>query len=347
MLPSSGILFILLPVSLWWTRSNGYSSTVRTTNTDNSSTTDMTSPTHRGTSHQLDLTGTNGITTPATSHVTPTTANKNATTKSTVIEINTQSNSVAQRSTNGTGLFSTSYVDKGSTDGTNTPAKNVNRISPSSTISITMSNLSTATESNMPTNAGVSSKTEAKNFTSVTYKTSSTAAISTKDSLKSSTEVSSTNSPSNTLTTLSTHQSGSVTTDFKTISQTTKNVHQNFTNHSIVPSNPKEPNKENRHSAGVVLGATVGAILGSALIGLIGYFICGKRKSGSFSHQRLYDDTRSEPGLRLDNSSHDVSFGDLSYYNPSTTNEPAAQNSRGRPYDGIPMGDMTSSQPPA
>ncbi|XP_038262071.1 mucin-15 [Dermochelys coriacea] len=345
MLPSSGIIFILLPVSLWGTRSNGHSSTVSTIKTDNNPTTDTTPPTHQGTSHQLVLTGTNGIT-PAISHVAPTTANKNAT-KSTVIESNTQSNSVAQRSTNGTGLFLTSHVDKGSTDGTNTSAKNVNRISPSSTLSITMSDFSTATESNMPTNAGVSSKTEAKNFTSVTYKTSSTATISTKDSLKSSTEVSSTNSPSNRLTTLSTHQSGSVTTDFKTISQTTKNIHQNFTNHSIVPSNPKEPNKENHHSAGVVLGAIVGAILGSALIGLIGYFICGKRKSGSFSHQRLYDDTRSEPVLRLDNSSHDVSFGDLSYYNSSTTNEPAAQNSRGRPYDGIPMGDMTSSQPPA
>ncbi|CAM5150173.1 unnamed protein product [Natator depressus] len=342
MLPSSGILFILLPVSLGWTRSNGHSSTVSTTNTDNNSTTDTTPPSHQGTSHQLGLTGTNGIT-PAIIHVAPTTANKNAT-KSTVIESNTQSNSVAQRSTNGTGLFLTSNVDKGST---NTSAKNVNRISPSSTLSITMSDFSTATESNMPTNAGVSSKTEAKNFTSVTYKTSSTATVSTKDFLKSSTEVSSTNSPSNRLTTLSTHQSGSVTTGFKTISQTTKNVHQNFTNHSIVPSNPKEHNKENHHSAGVVLGVIVGAILGSALIGLIGYFICGKRKSGSFSHQRLYDDTRSEPVLRLDNSSHNVSFGDFSYYNPSTTNEPAAQNSRGRPYDGIPMGDMTSSQPPA
>ncbi|KAG6935333.1 mucin 15, cell surface associated [Chelydra serpentina] len=337
MLPSNGILFILLPVSLWWTRSNGHSSTLSPTNTDNSSTTDTTRPTHQGTSHQLGLTGTNGITP-------PTMTKKNATTKSTVIESNTQSNSVTQRSTNGTELFLTSHVDKGST---NTSARNVNRTSPSSTISITMSDFSTATESNMPTNAGVSSKTEAKNFTSVTYKTSSTATISTKDSLKSSTEVSSTNSPSNTLTTLSTNKSGSVTTDFKTISQTTKNVYQNFTNHSMVPSNPKEPNKDNRQSAGVVLGAIVGAILGSALIGLIGYFICGKRKSGSFSHQRLYDDTRSDPVLRLDNSSHDVSFGDLSYYNPSTTNEPAAQNSRGRPYDGIPMGDMTSSQPSA
>ncbi|TFJ95720.1 CD5 antigen-like [Platysternon megacephalum] len=115
----------------------------------------------------------------------------------------------------------------------------------------------------------------------------------------------------------------------------------------MVALNKDNREADNRHSAGVVLGAIVGAILGSALIGLTGYFICGKRKSGSFSHQRLYDDTRSEPGLRLDNSSHDVSFGDLSYYNPSTTNEPAAQNSRGRPYDGIPLGDMTSSQLPA
>ncbi|KAM9148580.1 mucin-15 [Pangshura tecta] len=342
MLPSSGILFILLPVSLWWTRSNGYNSAV-STNTDSRSTTDTTPPTPQGTSHQLGITEDKGITPSAISYGAP--MDNKKTTESTVIESITQSNSISQSSSN-TVLSLTSHVDNSSTDGTNTSAKNVNRISPSSTISITMSDTSAVTESNMPTNTGVSSKTETKNFTSVIHKTSPTATISTKDSLKSSTEVSSTNSPSNTPTTLSTHKSGSVTTDFKTISQTTKNVHQNFTNHSIVPSNPKEP-KENRPSAGVVLGAIVGAILGSALIGLIGYFICGKRKSGAFSHQRLYDDTRREPGLRLDNSSHDLSFGDLSYYNPSTTNELAAPNSRGRPYDGIPMGDMTSSQPSA
>ncbi|XP_067388220.1 mucin-15 [Emydura macquarii macquarii] len=343
MLPSSGIIFILLLASLWWTRSNGLSGTVSTTNTDNSPTTEKTPPAHQGTSYRPGLIGTTGRTPSAINHGALTTANKNATTKSTAIESNTQSSSVAQRSTNGTVLFLTSQVAKGSTNGTNNFVTNVNRISPSSTISTTMSDLSTVTESNVPTSAGVSSKMVSRNFTAVTFKTSSTATISTEDSLQSSTAMS---SPSNTLTTLPTPMSGSVTTGFKAISQTS-NVPQNFTNHSIVPSNPKQPNKENNNNGGVVLGAIVGAILGSALIGLIGYLICGKRKSGLFSHQRLYDDTRSEPVLRLDNSSYDVSFGDVSYYNPSTTNESAAQNSRGRSYDGIPMGDMASSQPPA
>nr|XP_006111561.1 mucin-15 [Pelodiscus sinensis] len=334
MLPSSGIILILLPTSLWWTRSNGY--------INNTSTTDMTPSTHQGTSQQLTLNGTKGITPSTTSHVTPSMTNKNETTTSPVIENNTKSNSVPHRSTNGTLLPLSWYVTNSLPDAINNST--TNRIPASSTISITTSDFPTVTASNLPTSAGIPRNTELKNITSVNY-TSSTATIFTKGTLTNSTEVSSTNSPSNTLTTFSTANSDNVTTDFKTISKTT-NVHQNFTNHSTFPSNPKEPNEENQHSAGVVFGAIVGAILGSALIGLIGYFLCTKRKPDSFSHQRLYDDPRSEPVLRLENSSYDVSLGDLSYYNPSTT-ESAAQNSKGKPYDGIPMGNLTSSQPPA
>lgn len=53
---------------------------------------------------------------------------------------------------------------------------------------------------------------------------------------------------------------------------------------------------ENRSNGAVVFGAIVGAILGCALISLVGYFMCGKRKTDSFAHQRLYDDMRNDPG---------------------------------------------------
>lgn len=43
-------------------------------------------------------------------------------------------------------------------------------------------------------------------------------------------------------------------------------------------------------------GITVGAILGSVLIGLVGYFIYAMKRPESFSHRWLYDDTRSDPG---------------------------------------------------
>lgn len=51
---------------------------------------------------------------------------------------------------------------------------------------------------------------------------------------------------------------------------------------------------ENRNT-GVVFGAILGAILGASLLTLVGYLLCGKKKTSSFSHRRLYDD-RNEPG---------------------------------------------------
>ena len=59
------------------------------------------------------------------------------------------------------------------------------------------------------------------------------------------------------------------------------------------------PPSENHNHGAVVFGAVVGAVLGSALIGLAGYFMCTKRKSESFGHQRLYDDTRNDPGNEM------------------------------------------------
>uniref|UniRef100_A0A8D2BBV4 Mucin 15, cell surface associated n=1 Tax=Sciurus vulgaris TaxID=55149 RepID=A0A8D2BBV4_SCIVU len=112
-----------------------------------------------------------------------------------------------------------------------------------------------------------------------------------------------------------------------------------FTNNSKFSSNTSDPQKENRNT-GVVFGAILGAILGASLLSLVGYLLCGKRKTDSFSHRRLYDD-RNEPVLRLDNAPepYDVSFGNSSYYNP-TVNESSVQESRENARDGIPMDDI-------
>lgn len=48
-------------------------------------------------------------------------------------------------------------------------------------------------------------------------------------------------------------------------------------------------------NTGIVFGGILGAILGASLLSLVGYLLCGQRKTDSFSHRRLYDD-RNEPG---------------------------------------------------
>ncbi|XP_073664820.1 mucin-15 isoform X3 [Tursiops truncatus] len=67
-----------------------------------------------------------------------------------------------------------------------------------------------------------------------------------------------------------------------------------FTNNSKIFPDTSDPQEENTNT-GVVFGAILGAILGASLLSLVGYLLCGKRKTDSFSHRRLYDD-RNEPG---------------------------------------------------
>ncbi|XP_006195151.1 mucin-15 [Camelus ferus] len=112
-----------------------------------------------------------------------------------------------------------------------------------------------------------------------------------------------------------------------------------FTNNSKIFPNTSDPQEENRNT-GVVFGAILGAILGASLLSLVGYLLCGKRKTDSFSHRRLYDD-RNEPVLRLDNAPepYDVSFGNSSYYNP-TVNDASTQAAQENARDGIPMDDI-------
>lgn len=88
--------------------------------------------------------------------------------------------------------------------------------------------------------------------------------------------------------------------------------------------------KDVGNNTGVVLGAIIGSILGIALVCIIAYILVGSRKSGSFSHRRLYEDNRSDPVLRLDNpaSPYDVSYGKSSFYNPAAEEETPTRGPR-------------------
>ncbi|XP_076970364.1 mucin-15 [Tamandua tetradactyla] len=112
-----------------------------------------------------------------------------------------------------------------------------------------------------------------------------------------------------------------------------------FTNNSKIFPNTSDPLEENRNT-GVVFGTILGAILGASLLSLVGYLLCGRRKTDSFSHRRLYDD-RNEPVLRLDNAPepYDASFGNPSYYNP-TVMDSSTPEGRGNACDSIPMDDI-------
>ncbi|XP_036896309.1 mucin-15 [Sturnira hondurensis] len=113
-----------------------------------------------------------------------------------------------------------------------------------------------------------------------------------------------------------------------------------FTNNSKILPNTSDPQEENKNT-GIVFGAILGAILGASLLTLVGYLLCGKRKTSSFSHRRLYDD-RNEPVLRLDNAPepYDVSFGNASYYNQSVHDSSSMPAGRENARDGIPMEDI-------
>ncbi|KAK7797932.1 hypothetical protein U0070_000474 [Myodes glareolus] len=112
-----------------------------------------------------------------------------------------------------------------------------------------------------------------------------------------------------------------------------------FTNNSKIYSNTSDSPKEYKNT-GIVFGGILGAILGASLLSLVGYLLCGQRKTDSFSHRRLYDD-RNEPVLRLDNAPepYDVNFGNSSYYN-SAVSDSSMPEGRESIQDGIPMDDI-------
>ncbi|NXP23962.1 MUC15 protein, partial [Scytalopus superciliaris] len=137
----------------------------------------------------------------------------------------------------------------------------------------------------------------------------------------------------------------SPTPNFNPIQQTTK-LNYNSSNTSTASPNAKDASEDKTNKKGATVGVTVGAILGSVLIGMIGYFICRKKRSELFSHRRLYDDTRSDPVLHLDNSlePYDTSFGGASDEKTSTADKTEEDNAR-CPSSGIPMADITAPHP--
>ncbi|XP_010009223.1 PREDICTED: mucin-15 [Nestor notabilis] len=134
----------------------------------------------------------------------------------------------------------------------------------------------------------------------------------------------------------------STTKNFSPIQQTTE-LNHNFSNPSTASPDSKDAEEDKTNNGGIIVVVIVGAILVPILIGLIGYFICGKKRSESFSHRRLYD-TRNDPVLHLDNSlgPYDTSFGCVSDERSSTADK-AVEDNTGCPSDGIPVADMTPS----
>ncbi|XP_013033215.3 mucin-15 [Anser cygnoides] len=224
-------------------------------------------------------------------------------------------------------------------DGINNSATDFNRNSTSSSTFTIPGDFSRVTTNAAANSTGLPSTVTPSNST-VTKGTHSAAALPSYTS-----SINPTTFPISTALTSPMVKQDSPTTNFNTIQHTTE-LNYNFTNTSTISSNPEGTNEEKTNKGGVIFGVTVGAILGSILIGLIGYFICGKKRSESFSHRRLYDDTRNDPVLHLDNSlgPYDTSFGSALGDQTSTADKAEGDNA-GCPGDGIPMADMTPSHP--
>ncbi|NWQ95015.1 MUC15 protein, partial [Burhinus bistriatus] len=268
---------------------------------------------------------------PTVSHAAPTTASaKENITKRT--EASSWPKSTPLRSTDGTTL--SSDVTMVSKSGVENSATNFNRIPMSLATFTTMGDFSGVTQSA----AAASTSTATPSDSIVTYSTPSAAALPSDNPSINPTAL----LPTSINLTPPTMK-GSPAPNFNPLQQTTELIH-NFSNPSTASSNSKDTNEEKTNKGGVIVGVIVGAILGSILIGLIGYFIWGKKRSESFSHRRLYDDTRNDPVLQLDNSlgPYDTSFGRASDDKTSTADK-AEEDNAGSPPDGIPMADMTPS----
>ncbi|NXL58192.1 MUC15 protein, partial [Chordeiles acutipennis] len=266
------------------------------------------------------------------SHAEPTIANaqKKVTERT---EVSRQPSSTALRSTDGTTLSSNGImVTKGAK---NKSATNSNRIPVSSARFTTAGDFSGVTKSA----AATSSSTATPSNSTDTHSTLSAALLPSDNSPINSTLL----FPTAITLTSPTVKQDSPTSNLKPIQHTTE-LNHNFSNPSTAPSNSTDVNKEKTSRAGVIAGVIVGAILGSILIGLIVYFICGKKSSESFSHRRLYDDTRSDPVLHLDNSlgPYDTSFGCATDDKTSRADK-AEEDNAGCPSDGIPMAEMSLS----
>ncbi|XP_060621872.2 mucin-15 [Anolis sagrei] len=325
MLASKGPMLFLMLVSLRWTRNNCVDVNLSTLSIHSLNSTTMSPSTFIVTS---------GITPSIT--LTSPTATTESITKNTGMQNSTQSN----------GINSTTMHKLNFTKGDNHSSTRINRTPPPSDIPTTSNYLSLILpKSAEATTHATSTETRSNNYTTASYNGNFTSMVFSNKTYVDYTTVHPTNNPLNASTTLLTTKSASTTTDLRLTIQTTS-WQPNFTDSS---AEAREHQKENHTHGAVVFGAIVGAMLGSALIGLAGYLMCTKRKAESFGHHRLYDDTRNDPVLRLDSTPEpfDATLGDLSFYNPTAANETAPQNSKETSYDTIPMDDLTSPHPRA
>ncbi|NXT89683.1 MUC15 protein, partial [Anhinga rufa] len=285
-------------------------------------------------SHRLFLPMATAINPSTISNAAPTTANakKNVTKRT---ETSSWPSNTPPRSTDATTLSSNATMV--STGGINNSATNFNRIPMSLATFTTMGDFSGVTKSA----AATSTSTATPSNSTVPYSTPSASVLPSGNSLSNPV----TSFPTGITLTSPMVKQDSPTPNLKPIQQTTKQNH-NFSNPSTASPNSKDASEEKTTKGGVIVGVTVGAISGSILIGLIGYFICSKKRSESFSHRRLYDDTRNDPVLHLDNSlgPYDTSFGYASD-DKTSTGDKAETDNAGCPSDGIPMADMTPSHP--
>ncbi|NXI66676.1 MUC15 protein, partial [Anseranas semipalmata] len=269
------------------------------------------------------------------SHAAPTTASANENVMK-GREMSSQPTSTPLRSTDATTLSSTFTVV--SKDGINNSATNFKRNSMSSATFTTPGDFSRATKNAAANSTGIPSTVMPSNST-VTKGTHLAAALPSYSS-----SINSTTFPTGIALTSPMVKQDSPTPNFNPIQQTTE-LNYNSTNTSTASFNSEDTNEEKTTREAVIYGVTIGAILGSILIALIVYFICGKKRSESFSHRRLYDNTRNDPVLHLDNSlgPHDTSFGSVPGDKTSTADK-AEEDNAGCPCD-IPMADMTPSHP--
>ncbi|NXD78139.1 MUC15 protein, partial [Halcyon senegalensis] len=267
-------------------------------------------------------------------HAAPTTANA----KENVMkrkEMNGHPTSTLLMSTDGTTL--SSRVNTVSKDGITNSTTNFNKIP-----------TSLATFSTMDDFSGVT-KSAASTYTSTVTPSNSTVTYSTPLAAALPSDNSSTNPaalfPTSIALTSPMVKQDSPSPYFNPTQQTTE-LNHNFSNPSTASPNAKDANEGKTNKGGVIVGVIVGAILGSILIGLTGYFICGKKRSESFSHRRLYDDTRNDPVLHLDNSlgPYDMSFGCASD-DKTSRGDKAEDNNAGCLSNSIPMDDMAPSHP--
>ncbi|KAM6273852.1 mucin-15 [Porphyrio hochstetteri] len=333
MQPSCGMIFVFLLVRLQWMENNTEGRRLNVTNNGSSSVTDNNQSTVQPSSQRFVLPVTTARNASTISHAAPTANAKANVTKRR--EMSSQPNSTTLKSTDGTTL--SPNVTMLSKDVISNSVTNFNRSQMSSVTLSTMGDFSGMTKSAAATSTSMETPSSSPN----TYSTLLPPVLPSNNITVNPTML----FPTGITLTSSTVKQDSPTPNLNPISQTTE-LNPNFSNPSTASSNPKDASEDKANEKGVRVAVTVGAVLGSVLIGLIGYFICCKKRSESFSHRRLYDDTRNDPVLHLDNSlgPYNTSFGCTSD-DKSSAADRGEEDNAGCPSDGIPMADMAPSHP--